>query len=282
MLCQCLFLNKQVVYIDCRILKLGVKSRIIRKHIMDESQRIVWKIEGKIINHDGFMKVLADLVAQARKEEGTLTYWWSIDKSGQWYTDLDCYADEAAALAHLDGWAQYADVFTKHASIERCIVYGDVPDSIKKRLEGLSPCYYNYYGGFSKLAPEDSQGDQNDIIWIFEGHITDTERFHESMELLTSHTVVEEGSLMHWWSVKPLCDGMGKHESERRFHIIERYANEAAAMKHLDIWNTYGCIFMQSTVIEAFHVHSSLSPELAQSIEAFYPIQMNWIAGFTR
>ncbi len=251
---------------------------------MEKPQVIIWKIEGKIIDHDGFLKVLAELVAEARKEDGTLCYWWSLDKTGEWYSDLDCYRDEEAALTHLRNWANYAEKFAQHATIERCVVYGEVPDSIREKLESLAPCYHNYYGGFIKHVPADESIDPQDIIWTLEGHITDTERFHEAVELMTSRSASEEGTLMHWCSVKPLCDedSMGKIESERRFHIIERYANDAAAMEHIKTWERCGCVFMQSAVVEGFHVHSPISNELSKSIAALYPIQMNWVAGFAR
>ncbi|MFI3322403.1 MAG: hypothetical protein R3Y50_07765 [Rikenellaceae bacterium] len=48
---------------------------------MEKTGKILWIIDGKIKDMDGFNSVVADVVEMARAEHSTKTYWWSASLS---------------------------------------------------------------------------------------------------------------------------------------------------------------------------------------------------------
>ncbi len=245
-------------------------------------QAVIWKIEGKITDHEEFNHILSELVMRARSEVGTLTYWWCLDQSGVGYTDLDCYRDEEAALRHLDAWEELAEDFARCATIERCTVYGDVSEQIQQRLQALSPCYYCNYGGFIKEPSGLGVPVHGDVLWMMEGLIEDTEKFLEAMELLTTHSYHEPSSCMHYWTVKPFENEKEGAAHERLFHVIVHYANAQGALEYVKLWDSYGHLLVGSAEIMRVGAYSLFPLELSEAMKPFEPEQMTWIAGFAR
>ncbi len=238
---------------------------------MSIQNKILWIIEGTVINNVDFAEVTAKLIETAKDEVGTQLYWWSQILKTFTYCDIDCYADEISALEHLEGWAKNSEAFDRCATIDRCLVLGNVPDRIKEALDPLSPQYMSFYGGFAKDKPADSDT-INDIIWSLEGKITNRELFDESMRTLTAKSEVEVGSLMHWWCT----------DDDDNFFVLEQYADRGAAMLHLNTWATYGHLFMDSTQISKYRVYSDLSEELKAATGALMPELMQFVGGFSK
>ncbi len=243
-------------------------------------QAVIWKIEGKIVDHEEFNHVLSELVMRARSEAGTLLYWWCVDPSGSGYADLDCYRDEESALKHLNSWEEVAADFARCATIERCTVYGDVSEAIRERLEALAPCYFCDYGGFTKEPSADAALEHGDVIWTMEGLIEDTEKFHETMEIFSTHTCSDDRVRMQWWTIKPFEKDGAAHE--RLFHVIVHYADAQGALEYVKLWDTYGHLLVGSAEIVRVGAYSLFPLGLSEAMSPFEPEQMTWIAGFAR
>ncbi len=238
-----------------------------------ESKSIVWKVKGQVNDLQGFEAIVKEIAGRSHAQSGTKLYWWTISDDGKIYCDFDCYKDEESAFEHLKVWGEYAEHFSKVATIDKFILLGDVSDELKDSFKGLPMYILPYYGGFRKDAPASKQSESSDIIWTLKGKVTDWDKFHESMVALTTNTEAEEGSLMHWWCAD---------KESGIFHVIERYADTEAAMKHLVTWNKYGNLFMESTKIDKYITFNTLSNELQAAVAGLNPIQMNFFVGFGR
>ena len=238
-----------------------------------ESQSIVWKVKGQIIDMKQFEAIVKEVAEKSHAQSGTKLYWWTLSSDGKYYCDFDCYKDEASAFEHLQVWAEYAERFSKVATIDELVLLGDVSDKLREMLQGLPMRILPYYGGFRKDAPAGKQSEQSDIIWTLRGSVVDWDKFHESMVTLTSKTEVEEGSLMHWWCAD---------KESGVFHVLERYADAQAAMAHLATWDKYGNTFIEATKIDKFITFNALSDELLAAVSGLSPLQMNFFGGFGR
>ncbi len=244
---------------------------------------VIWKIEGRILDRAAFDTILSQLVAQARLEEATLLYWWCLDATGESYCDIDCYRDEAAAIAHLVGWAQHAEAFSRCATIESCTVYGEASEEIKERLAGLAPCYESFYAGSCKQGQQLDEGSARDVILSVEGRISDTERFHDIVSLLTAQAQVQSGARLHWWTVKPLCEGESdSSESERHFHVLLRYDHGQCLQECRQVWQSYGHLFLEVAKIDQVCVYSDARAQLEDFFADDEVAHMRWLAGFAR
>ena len=135
---------------------------------MKSTGKILWIIDGKIKEVDGFKGVVADVVEMARREHATKIYWWSATTDKRKFSDIDMYDTEQGALQHIGHWATHSDEFEQYAQNERLLILGDVPHSVKDALSAMNPHYMSYYGGFSKDKPTDA--DQfSDVIGVSRG-----------------------------------------------------------------------------------------------------------------
>ncbi len=238
---------------------------------MKNTGKILWHINGKIRDFDGFNGVVADVVEMARKEHATKTYWWSTSSDKSRFCDLDIYDSEQAALEHIGHWTPHSDEFSKYANNERLLILGDTPNAIKDALSAMNPHYMGYYGGFAKDKP--TGADQlSEVIWSFEGRITDKEMFREAMERLTPITQAERGAIMYLWCT----------DEEDHFFILERYLDSETAMVHMENSAELGKLFFGSTEVTVFTIYSEISAELTQVVKDLNPEMMEFVAGFSR
>ncbi len=238
-----------------------------------KSQSIVWKVKGEVTDLKGFEAIVKEVAQKSHAQDPTKLYWWTISSDRKVYCDFDCYEDEAAAFEHLKIWSEFAERFSKVATIDLFVLLSDVSDKLKESLQGLPMHMLPYYGGFRKDAPAGKASEQSDIIWTIKGTVTDWDKFHESMVTLTSKEEAAEGSLMQWWCAD---------KESGIFHILLRYADTEAAMAHFEVWNTYGGAFMESVKVDKFITFNALSHELLVKVSDFDPIQMNFFYGFAR
>ncbi len=238
---------------------------------MKRADKIIWTIDGKIKDIDGFSKVVADVVEMARSEHSTKTYWWSVSEDSTRFSDLDIYDNGQSALEHIGHWAKHNDEFERYAQNERLLILGDVPQSIKDALSAMNPHYMSYLGGFAKDKPAD-QNQTSDIIWSFKGRITDKAMFQEAMQKLVPMTQAESGAMLYWWC----CD------EEDRFFILEKYLDDEAAVTHMNNSAEFGKLFFGSTEVTAFTIHSELSTELTDIVDTLSPCKMQFVGGFSR
>ncbi len=238
---------------------------------MKNAGKIRWIISGKIKDFDGFNGVVADVVDMARNEHATKTYWWSISSDRRKFCDLDIYDSEQAALEHIGHWAPHSDEFSKYASNERLLILGDTPHTIKDALSAMNPHYMGFYGGFAKDKP--TGADQlSEVIWSFEGRITDKDKFHEAMERLVPITQAESGAMTYLWCT----------DEEDHFFVLERYLDSEAALIHMENAAEFGKLFFGSTEVTAFTIYNEISSELAEVVKDLNPEKMEFVAGFSR
>lgn len=238
---------------------------------MKNIDKILWLINGKIKDFDGFNGVVADVVKMAHREHATKTYWWSVSKDVTKFCDLDIYANEQAALEHIGHWALHSDEFSKYAVNERLLILGDTPQSVKDALSAMNPHYMSYFGGFAKDKPQ-GINQLSEVIWSFEGRITDKAMFREACEKLTPITHAESGCFMYLWCT----------DENDRFFVLERYLDSEAAMIHMKNSAEGGKLFFGSTEVTAFTIYGKISSELSDVVKELNPEMMEFVAGFSR
>lgn len=238
---------------------------------MKNTNKIIWLINGKIKDFEGFSGVVSDVVEMARGEHATKTYWWSASSDKVKFCDLDLYDNEQAALQHIAHWSPHSVEFSKYAINERLVVLSDVPNTIKDAFSAMKPHYMGYYGGFVKDKPKNT--DQlGEVIWSFEGRITDKVKFKEACDSLTPITKAENGCITYLWC----CD------EEDHFLILERYLDSNAAITHMENAAEGGKLFFDSTEVTAFTIYSDISPKLADVVKKLNPEKYEYFAGFSR
>ncbi len=239
-----------------------------------ESKSIVWKVKGEVTDPKEFESIVKEIAEKSHAQNGTKFYWWTLSSDGKIYCDFDCYEDEKSAFDHLKVWGEYAERFSKVATIDKFIVLGDVSDELKDQFNGLPMYILPYFGGFRKDAPESKISESSDIIWTLKGKVTDWDKFQESMDLLTKNAEDDEGALMNWWCAD---------KESGIFHVFERYADTDAAMRYIDkTWSKYKKLFMEATEIDKYITFNSISSEILKAISGLNPIQMNYFVGFGR
>lgn len=239
--------------------------------IMRASNKIVWIVDGKINDVEGFKGVVNDVVEMARNEFDTKTYWWSMSGDKSHFSDLDIYDNSAAALKHIGHWAKHSAEFETYAESKRLLILGEVEQPIKDALAAMNPQYMSYFGGFAKDKPLETDF-SSDVIWSFEGRITDKEMFVEAMERLSPIALTESGCMLYWWC----CD------QEDRFMVLEHYLDSDAAVAHMKASAGFGKLFFGSTDIDKFTIYSDITHELADVVAELNPVQMSLVAGFSR
>ncbi len=238
-----------------------------------ESKSIVWKVKGQVNDPQGFEEIVKEIAKKSHEQSGTNLYWWTLSSDGKIYCDFDCYKDEDSAFAHLKVWGEYAERFSKVATIDKFILLGDASEELKDAFKGLPMYILPYYGGFRKDASVSKQSESSDIIWTLKGKVIDWDKFQETVAALTMNSEALDGSLMQWWCAD---------KESGIFHVIERYADTEAAMKYLEIWNKYKDVFMESVKIDKYITFNTLSSELMAVMSGLNPIQMNYFVGFGR
>ncbi len=238
---------------------------------MNSLGKTLWVINGKIKEIDGFDSVVADVVEMAKAERTTKTYWWSATADKTKFCDLDIYDTEQAALQHIFHWAKHSDEFEQCAHNERLLVLGDVSTSIKEALSAMNPHYMSFFGGFSR-DKESGSDELSQVIWSFEGRITDKKMFREACDKLVPLTKSESGCMFYAW----FCD------EEDRFFVLESYLDSDAAMLHMKNSAEHSSLFFGSTEVTSFAICSEISPELSDVVASLNPEIYEFVAGFSR
>lgn len=237
---------------------------------MRTPKNVVWLVKGKITDKKEFDKVTKQLAKSASLEYGNQLYWCALNPKGEFYFGLCGFKTSENGLQHLSNWNSFAGTFKECATIDTMTVYGDPSDQLRMTLSASSPMFMNFYGGFWK---EDKSFSDKNIIWMFDGEVTDEQNFKKAMQVLTENTYKENGSLSHWWTKS--VDGM-------KFNVIERYANEDAAFAHLSTWMKFGALFIESTQISEYKIFSNISDKLLKRISGLDPDYLSFSMGFTK
>jgi quinol monooxygenase YgiN len=94
--------------------------------------------------------LVAEMVASARSEPGTLSYAVYVSEDGQTITFYERYRDEAAVLAHQVTFGErFAERAMEAMTCTRITVLGSVGKEVRTTISGCHPIYLQPVGGFS-------------------------------------------------------------------------------------------------------------------------------------
>lgn len=112
-------------------------------------ENIGWIVEAKIIDgkRDEFEAVMNEIVAQTRKEGGTLNYQYFVSDDGDVLV-YERFATIESAHIHITNWDNYAERWVAAAPATRMVHLGDLPKEITDRHAALAPKLLKPFGGF--------------------------------------------------------------------------------------------------------------------------------------
>jgi quinol monooxygenase YgiN len=100
---------------------------------------------------DNFKQVVAKLVAETKKEPGTLEYEYTTNNEENTVDIIERYRDSNAVIAHVtQTFPKYAKEFLENARPGRVVVYGSPSDEVKKALKDFNPVYFAAFNGFTR------------------------------------------------------------------------------------------------------------------------------------
>ncbi len=114
---------------------------------------VSWMLELDITlgQEEGFKTLVADLVASAKTEPGTLIYECSQSSDGQRCHIYERYADSSAALTHIGTFGEkFATRFREVFAPVHFIVYGSPDEAVREALAGFGPVYMASVDGFAR------------------------------------------------------------------------------------------------------------------------------------
>ncbi|MDW3181345.1 MULTISPECIES: putative quinol monooxygenase [unclassified Roseobacter] len=116
---------------------------------------IEWVLEMTIQDgmYDGVQPLIDEMVAATQANEpGALVYDYHLTEDKTRCTVLERYADNDAALLHLQNFgAHFADRFLAAFAPERFTVYGPSNDALRAALSGFGATFETRVGGFCRM-----------------------------------------------------------------------------------------------------------------------------------
>ena len=114
-------------------------------------ENIGWIVEAKIRDgqREAFAAVVKDIVAETRKEGGTLNYQYYVSDDGDVLV-YERFASVDAAHDHVTNWDRFAERWLAAAPATRMVHLGDLPDELRTHHAVLSPKLLKPFGGFAR------------------------------------------------------------------------------------------------------------------------------------
>lgn len=99
-----------------------------------------------------FDAVMADLVSDAKREDGTLIYEWNFAEDGTTCHIHERYRDIPHGEIHVRNFAEnHAGRFFEAIGGITAAVYGDAGGYIRGVLDGVKPSYFSRVAGFNRF-----------------------------------------------------------------------------------------------------------------------------------
>ncbi len=114
-------------------------------------EHIGWIVEAKVNEGqlESFKAVVEDIVAETRKEGGTLTYQYFVSDDGDVLV-LERFATIEDAHIHITNWDNFAERWLAAAPATRMVHLGDLPGELTSRHGALAPKMLKPFGGFAR------------------------------------------------------------------------------------------------------------------------------------
>ena len=114
-------------------------------------ENIGWIVEAKINDgkRDEFETIVKEIVAETRKEGGTLNYQYFVSDDGDVLV-YERFADVESAHIHISNWDRFAARWVAAAPVSRMVHLGDLPAELAERHAVLAPKMLKPFNGFAK------------------------------------------------------------------------------------------------------------------------------------
>ncbi|MBH0042824.1 putative quinol monooxygenase [Pseudoalteromonas sp. SWXJZ10B] len=114
---------------------------------------VTWTVQGQIKEgkYDEFLLIMAQLVALAKSEAGTLMYEWTVSEDKHSVHIYERYQDEDAAKVHLAGWDKSGPLFLSVVDMDKITVFSQLSKEFAQAFAGLSTVFMKPVGGFVKF-----------------------------------------------------------------------------------------------------------------------------------
>ena len=122
--------------------------------------QISWHVElavkpGQIEN---FRALTSEMVESTRDEPGVLNYERFVSDDGKFVHVYECYADSAAAVAHLRKFGKnFGERFLAMVDRTQFTVFGNPSDELRGLLDGFGVRYLRPFGDFAYWAVDRAQ-----------------------------------------------------------------------------------------------------------------------------
>lgn len=110
-----------------------------------------WIVEAKIRagRLDEFRRIVDEIVAETRKEGGTLVYQYFVSDDGDVLV-LEQFSNAESANIHIDNWDRFSDRWLDAAPGTRMVHLGELPDELRARHSALAPKHLKNFAGFRR------------------------------------------------------------------------------------------------------------------------------------
>lgn len=114
---------------------------------------VTWTVQGQIKEgkYDEFLLIMAQLVALAKSEAGTLMYEWTVSEDKRSVHIYERYQDEDAAKVHLAGWDKSGPLFLSVVDMDKITVFSQLSKEFAQGFAGPSTVFMKPVGGFVKF-----------------------------------------------------------------------------------------------------------------------------------
>ncbi|MBH0021748.1 antibiotic biosynthesis monooxygenase [Pseudoalteromonas sp. SWXJ133] len=114
---------------------------------------VTWTVQGQIKEgkYDDFLLVMAQLVALAKSEAGTLMYEWTVSEDKRSVYIYERYQDEGAAKAHLAGWNESGPLFLSVVDMDKITVFSQLSKEFAQAFADPRTVFMKPVGGFVKF-----------------------------------------------------------------------------------------------------------------------------------
>jgi len=114
-------------------------------------ENLGWIVEAKIKEgrREDFRAIVEEIVAETRKEGGTLNYQYYVSDDGDVLV-YERFANVESAHIHITNWDNFAERWLEAAPGTRMVHLGNLPEELTSRHAALAPKLLKPFGGFAR------------------------------------------------------------------------------------------------------------------------------------